>query len=237
MRIGLVPYRCENKNIPFNLSQIERAMRQARGKAELLCFGEAFVQGFDCLCWDYEADRQMALTLDSAPMQQLRQWTRDYHVALLTGYIERDGEELYSSCAVLAEGEVLHNYRRITTGWKESWRCDAHYREGTEVRAFLFQGRRILLALCGDLWDCPERFRTEHLLIWPVYVSFSPQEWEAGELAAYAQQAALAADDVLLVNPIDREGGSCGGAVHFQKGRVLDRSPFDREEILLVDID
>ena len=47
MRIGLVSYRCENKNIAFNISQIEKAFREAKGKADLLCFGEAFLQGFD----------------------------------------------------------------------------------------------------------------------------------------------------------------------------------------------
>ena len=45
MKIGLVSYRSENKNIPFNLMQIERALKEAQGQAELLCFGEAFLQG------------------------------------------------------------------------------------------------------------------------------------------------------------------------------------------------
>lgn len=49
MRIGLASYRCENKNTEFNIGQIERAMREAQGKVELLCFGEAFLQGFDFL--------------------------------------------------------------------------------------------------------------------------------------------------------------------------------------------
>lgn len=51
MNIGLASYRCENKNMEFNISQIERAMREAQGKVDLLCFGEAFLQGFDSLCW------------------------------------------------------------------------------------------------------------------------------------------------------------------------------------------
>ena len=60
MRIGLVSYRCENRNIAFNMSQIELAMKRAEGKAEMLCFGEAFLQGFDALCWDYDTDKEVA---------------------------------------------------------------------------------------------------------------------------------------------------------------------------------
>ena len=54
MRIGLVSYRCKNRDVAFNMGQIERAMRHSEGKADLLCFGEAFLQGFDALCWDYD---------------------------------------------------------------------------------------------------------------------------------------------------------------------------------------
>ena len=110
MRIGLVSYRCENRNIAFNMSQIERAMKSAEGKAELLCFGEAY----------YQTDQLTALELSSETITQLRDWTVRYGVSLLTGYIEKDGEKLYSSCVVLSNGEIVHNYRRISKGWKGS---------------------------------------------------------------------------------------------------------------------
>ena len=237
MRIGLASYRCENRNTAFNLGQIERGLREARGRADLLCFGEAFAQGFDALCWDYEADRETALSQDSPAFRQLARWTSQYGVALLTGYIERAGEALYSSCAVIANGEILHNYRRVSKGWKEYRRTDAHYREGGETAPFSFMGRSVTIALCGDLWEDPERFRTDGLLIWPVYVDCTPEEWAAGETDAYARQAALAARDALMVNPIDREPGSRGGAWHFRDGAVIRSLPPDREAILYVDVD
>ena len=51
MTIGLVSYRCKDKDISFNMSQIERALRDTAGKVDLLCFGETFLQGFNSLCW------------------------------------------------------------------------------------------------------------------------------------------------------------------------------------------
>ena len=235
MRIGLVAYECQNGNISFNLGQIERAMKEAQGKADLLCFGEAFLQGFDSLCWNYEADRNVAVGLDSEIISRLRRWTVQYGVALLTGYIEKADDCLYSSCVVLADGEIAHNYRRISRGWKEYRITDSHYCEGNKTDSFCLHGKNMMLALCGDLWDDPERFKTRHLLIWPVYVNYSLEDWESGALDDYALQASLAAADTLMVNPIDMEPRNHGGAFRFRNGKITDRIPFDEERILIVD--
>ena len=45
MIIGLVQYKFINGDTAFNLSQIQRALRANRGKADLLCFGESFLPG------------------------------------------------------------------------------------------------------------------------------------------------------------------------------------------------
>ena len=91
------------------------------------------------------------------------------------------------------------------------------------------------MALCGDLWDYPEKFKTNNLLIWPVSVNFSPKEWEQNELDAYAKQAALVADDVLMINPID-DSPTHGGSVYFHRGEVVNRLAFDKEDILIVEL-
>ena len=236
MRIGLASYRCENRNIAFNLRQIELAMKSSEGKVDLLCFGEAFLQGFDALSWNYEADRAMALEQSSDTIARLREWTVQYGISLITGYIEKEQDKLYSSCIVLSGGKIIHNYRRISKGWKEYWKTDAHYCEGNEVTPFRLHGKDITLTLCGDLWDFPERFRTEHLLIWPVYVNYSVEEWDHGAVDEYAVQASLAAADVLMVNPMDAAPVNHGGSFHFRNGKTVARIPFDQEGILIVEI-
>lgn len=218
------------------MSRIEQAMKRSEGKADLLCFGEAFLQGFDSLCWDYETDRSTALELSSETIAKLRGWTVQYGVSLITGYIEKDREKLYSSCVVISDGEIVHNYRRISKGWKEYSITDGHYCEGTDTESFRLNGKDIGLALCGDLWDFPDQFRTENLLIWPVYVNFTPDEWNGGILDEYAAQAALAARDVLMVNPLDNQPVNHGGSFYFHDGQVTARLPFDKEGILIVNI-
>ena len=236
MRIGLVSYRCENRNTAFNMSQIELAMKRSEGKVEMLCFGEAFLQGFDALCWDYDTDRKTALELSSEAMARLKTWTVQYGICLAAGYIERDQEKLYSSYVVIADGKIIHNYRRISKGWKEYSKTDEHYCEGNLTEPFRVQGKDMMIALCGDLWDYPDRFRTEHLLLWPVYVDYTMEEWDSGVLNEYAAQADLAASDVLMINPMDNKPVNHGGSFHFRNGRAIERIPFDQEGILIVEI-
>lgn len=236
MIIGLVSYRCENRNTAFNMKQIELAMQRSAGKADLLCFGEAFLQGFDALCWEYESDRAIALELSSETISQLRRWTKKYGISLITGYIEKDEEKLFSSCVVLSDGEIVHNYRRISKGWKEYRKTDGHYCEGNETGTFRLHGKDMELALCGDLWEFPDRFRTDQLLIWPVYVNYTAEEWNNGALDEYAAQAATAARDVLMINPIDQDPANHGGSFHFYNGQTVAKLPFDQEGILIVEV-
>lgn len=58
-----------------DMKQIKLAMRHSEGKADLLCFGEAFLQGFDALRRDHEADKEIALELLSETFSQLRSLT------------------------------------------------------------------------------------------------------------------------------------------------------------------
>lgn len=235
MKIGLVSYECRNGDTAFNLSQIERAMRAAQGRADLLCFGESFLQGFDALSWNYEADREIAVSAGSEIMERLCALTRQYGTDLLLGYMERDRDAIYSSCAVMVNGKLVHNYRRISKGWKEYTRTDGHYREGIETGGFLYHGRPVTIALCGDLWDFPERFSTDHLLIWPVYVNFGLDEWPGYEVE-YAKQAQLAGRKTLMVNPITRDPVSHGGAFYFVDGRTAEKLSYDTEDILIVEV-
>lgn len=235
MNIGLVSYEFRNNDIPFNIAQIERAMQAVQGSVDLLCFGETFLQGFDALSWKYEQDKDIAISADSPVMEQLRGLTLQYGVDLLFGYIERCGDAIYSSCAVIENGKLLRNYRRISRGWKEYTITDKHYCEGSDTSRFLYHGQPATIALCGDMWDFPERFRTDHLLIWPVYVNFTLADWARYEVE-YAEQAQLAARKALMINSISQKPRSHGGAFYFLDGKIEKKLPYDTEDILIVTI-
>lgn len=231
MKIGLAAYEYRNHDIDFNLSQMERALQAAQGKAEIVCFGEAFLQGFDALCWEFETDQDVAITRNSPMMACICAMTVRYGVDLAFGYFELDGDCIYSAYAVVEKGEILHNYRRITKNWKEYTRTDRHYREGTEAVPFQYHGRSCTVALCGDLWICPERFSANDLLIWPIYVNFSLRDW-VKEIPAYAKQALLACKNAVMINSITEAPPSHGNSFFFSEAAVKDSLGFDREGIL-----
>lgn len=235
VKIGLASYEFKNNDITFNISQIEKAMKTARGAVDLLCFGEAFLQGFDALNWNYENDRDIAVSSDSKIMRQLCDLTVQWGIGLLFGYIEKENDSIYSSCAIIEKGKLIHNYRRISKGWKEYSITDEHYNEGISTETFLYHGQSLMIALCGDIWDFPERFKTDSLLIWPVYVNFELDEWAQYE-KEYAEQASLAAEKTLMVNSISANPQSHGGAFCFVDGKTEKALAYDLEDILVVEV-
>lgn len=239
MKIALASAEFIDRDIAFNLSQVRRYMKEAKRKgAELVCFGESFLQGFDSLCWDFETDKNVAVSLNSPEITRLCQWTAEMGIDLLLGFIEREGDILYSTCALLGGGKLLHRYRRISKGWKEYWRTDGHYCEGEAAACFSYGGKRCLIGVCGDLWDFPERFRQEaDVLFWPVYVDFTVEEWERNELADYAKQAALACSNTLLINSVTKGSEPAyGGCYHFAGGAVKEALPMGKEGLLILEV-
>lgn len=237
MKIALAAARHINRTIPYNLTKMEHFMRgSAEQGADLVCFGEAFLQGFDCLDWDYETDRNMAISTQGDVFSHICTMSKEIGIDVLFGFIEREGETLYSSAALIVGGKLFHLYRRISRGWKEYWHTDDHYREGNDVCAFDYRGRRFAVALCGDLWDCPERFALgADVLLWPVHISYTQAEWEAGDGAEYAGQAHLACKTTLMVNNIE-DADAHGGAFHFEAGVIKKALEMDCEGLLVVDL-
>ena len=237
MKIALVVAEIVDGNIEFNLSQMERFAKDSRrAGADLVCFGEAFLQGFNALSWQFDQDKNVAVATDSKIFSRIISLTKEIGIDILFGYNELDGEDIYSSCVLIENGGIIHNYRRISMGWKESSKTDGHYKEGNSVEVFDYKGKKCAIGLCGDLWDFPERFNLgEDVLFWPVYVSWTKEEWENGGKMEYAEQAKMCCPKTLYVNSICKED-AFGGAVFFVDGQIQRELAIYNEGILFVEI-
>ena len=233
MILGLVSYKFINNDTEFNISQIEKAIKQSRD-IDVLCFGEAFLQGFDVFNWNYEHDKVIAISKDSATMKRLEQMSKDYNIDLAFGYLEIDNEDLYSSYAIIIDGKLTYNYRRISIGWKEYSLTDHHYKEGNEVLSFNYKGHDITIALCGDMWDCSEKFKSNDLLIWPVNVNFTIDEWKNEEIE-YAKQALIACKNTLMINSLSENPDCYGGCFYFKDGQIKEKLDYNIEGILIIE--
>lgn len=228
MRIVLIPELFMDMDVDFNMSQMIHWLDYFTGQdVDLVVFGEAFLQGFGAINADYEHDLELAVAQDDAVILQLREACRKAGLALAFGYIEKVDGKLYSACMVIGpEGETLHNFRRVSPGWKlGSAFEDDRYQEGNVYRPFDYRGKTIDVAICGDLWyeNLIENYEkvTADFTLWPLYTNYDIETWEGGEKQEYALRVASLNRPVLMVNCIDEgENIAVGGAFVFEDGKV-----------------
>jgi predicted amidohydrolase len=84
------------------------AEAEARGAA-LICFPEGFLQGY---LTEPEAARRHALDLASPAFAAVLDRFRKFEAVVVMGLIEREGERLFNTAAVLRRGALLGRYRK-----------------------------------------------------------------------------------------------------------------------------
>ncbi len=243
MRIGLVSKEFKNKDIEFNINQIKETAIQYKNKnIDFLCFGEAFLQGFDAFTWEVEHDQKIAISKNSYIIEALKKIAKINHVGLAFGYLEKEDKTFYSSYIFINSYEQeIYKYRRYTKGWKENGVDDNIYLEGNKIGQFNYRNKKITVGLCGDFWDEGYDYvkkvseMTKDIVIWPVYINFSLTDWEKEE-SVYAKQSLLFGDKVLMINSISKLPRSFGGCFDFQNGHTKQKLPFDVEGVLFVEV-
>ena len=245
MKFALASAPVKNRNIEFNIQAMIDAMNKIKDQADVIVFGESVLQGFDSLCWDYERDKHMAVSLEDAPIRRMCEATKQCRIAVSFGFIESIEDSLYSSQIFIgSDGEIVTVFHRVSMGWKEYSKTDDHYREGKHFKKFRYAEKSLAIGLCGDLWtdDRPKEMKAldVDVVLWPVWCDYKPDEWNSSIKYEYAEQAALCGDCVLLVNPFcadaDAMDSATGGAAYFQKGVIAAEIPSGHSEILIVEI-
>lgn len=245
MRIALSSAPVKNRNMELNMQAMIDAIKKVSGQAELILFGESVLQGFDCLCWDYEMDCHMAVGLTDAPIQRMCEAAKQCGLAVSFGFIERIENRLYSSQIFIgADGEIVTVFHRVSVGWKDFSKTDNHYREGRHFEKFCYGGKSFTIGLCGDLWTegRPEEMNALNadVVLWPVWCDYNADEWNNSVKYEYAEQAALCGDCVLLVNPYCADGeemdAAPGGAVCFQHGKIAAEMPVGNCGAIIVEV-
>ncbi len=99
------------KKIEDNFELIMRIMVDFKGQADLICFGEAFLHGFDALCWDYKKDKEIAINLRSKYLTDIKTAAKEHKISVSFGFYEVFEESIYSSYIIIDHsGEILYRY-------------------------------------------------------------------------------------------------------------------------------
>jgi predicted amidohydrolase len=97
-------------DIEAALAYVAGIMRRARRQeVELLCFPEAFLQGYFT---DFESAHRVALELHSPRFQSLLSHIPTADPTIVLGLIEREGTSIFNSAAVIKGRRIAGRYRK-----------------------------------------------------------------------------------------------------------------------------
>lgn len=234
-----------NENPGYNKAVIANVLGKCAGKADVVIFGEAFLQGFYGIDFTVRHDTAVAVSRDDTVIREICGMAKKYSVAVSFGFIEKDGGAFFSSQLTADKnGQFKDLYRRVSPGWKEPF-AGKEYREGDGFHTFDFLGKRVAVGLCGDLWYEENITRLNELkpdiVWWPVYTDYAIPEWNNTAKPEYAAQAGKINAPVLYVNSVctDSPGGresAWGGAALFDKGYIKEELPAGGAGILIVEL-
>ena len=137
-------------NVAANLATIEQHCQSTQSlDIDVVVFPELFLTGYNI------GDRVEALAeeIDGPSVRRLQEIAATRSVAIITGFAERRGTELYNSAiAIDAYGQIVgHHHKVFLFGQKEK----QTYRAGVKFPVFKLAGRVCGLAICYDI-EFPE---------------------------------------------------------------------------------
>lgn len=225
-RIGLCVQLSEENKPAENLRRMSEMAREAQqNDLDALFFGEAYIQGFDSLVFQPDADMNIALSLDSETIKEIRKLAIQCRLALGFGFYELDCGRIFASYLVFdRNGQTICHYRRISPGWRipDAPPC---YREGAQLSRFTIRGTSFGLMVCGDFWtdslmaDIKTMDAQVDAVLWPVHCDYPLANWEASTREAYRERTKLLSKPVLFVNNLHLAPDRAkGGAYCWHQG-------------------
>ena len=86
-----------------------------------------------------------------AAVEEIREAVRD--IAVLIGFPEYAGDNIYNSCAVLADGKVLCTYRKHLLPNYRVFDEERYFSAGKDAAVFRLNGIGVGLTICEDVWQ------------------------------------------------------------------------------------
>ena len=240
MKIGLVSSLMKDNNIEHQLGQMEYYI-SLNHNCDLICFGESFLQGFEGLTWKYDEDIKRALTKDGPVILYIRELAKRYNCGISFGFIEKEGNNIYSSNMVInSKGKIVDIFRRVSIGWKEPI-ANSLYKEGNGFHTFTYLDKVIGVAICGDVWHDNFLGELEHMkmdaLLWPLYIDFSIEDWNKTYKKEYAERTKNLPYPALMINSyVEEPKGAKGGCYVFYQNQIISSLPMGNIGILEFDL-
>lgn len=242
MKIVLASMISKTNGIIENKNKILDLLNKYSKKVDLIVFGEAFLQGFYALNFNYERDINIAISVNNEIIDEIKNEAKINNVAVSFGFIEKEKEFIYSSqITISSNGEIIDVFRRVSPGWKEP-SANTKYIEGNNFHIFNYLNIKFTVGLCGDLWfdkniELIKAIKPD-VVLWPVYTDFSPSKWNESLKYDYCSQANKICNKVVYVNSVcvDQPGEEIakGGSAFFSNGCIVHETLSGDESELII---
>lgn len=223
MKISICSILSHDCDFEYNFNEIKRCVE--RSNADLVLFGEAVLNGFNGINFNYEEDIFKVYSLNSFELTKIRELALKNNRAIGLGFYENEKGGIYSTYMVFDKlGEVILKYQRKSKGWRTEDAC-SDYREGNNLKTFEFMGSKIGVMVCGDFWEdylLDEIVDMDYdvdFFIWPVHIDYTDLEWK-DEIFDYRKRTEILEKPVFLIDN-GHENVEKNRLYVFRQGKVL----------------
>jgi NAD+ synthase (glutamine-hydrolysing) len=164
-------------------------------------------------------------------------------IALYVGYPEYEGDAIYNSAAVLRDGEIVANHRKVALPNYAVFDEKRYFQPGQGATVVDFGGAKLGLIICEDVWlPGPCRAPAEAGAEAIVVINGSPfhrtqQDVREQVLAMRAQENSLPLVYVNMVGGQDELVFDGGSVVVDHAGKVQFRAPLFEEDLYVVELE
>lgn len=148
LQVALAQVKLTVGALEANTEQVLSTLAQHQ-EADIVVFPELTLTGYPIEDLVYRADLYAAL---DGLLQRICAATES-GPAILLGYPETEGQQIFNTVAVFAKGKRTAHYRKQILPNYGEFDEKRYFTAGTETCVFDFKGHRIGLLICEDLWQ------------------------------------------------------------------------------------
>lgn len=248
LTLGLAQIQPKFADVTANVQKHLDMMQQAAKKGvQVLVFPELSLTGY----YLQDLVREVALKIDSPPMMQIRQVSKELALDVVVGFVEETKRRnYYIAAAYISQGEVLHVHHKVYLPTYGQFDDQRYFKSGEQIRAFETPYGRVGMLICEDFWHISASY-----LLWMdgadlmLFHSASPgrglDERETlgternvnNYLQVYSR---LYTTYVAHCNRVGFEGGEVfwgGSAIYAPTGELVVKAPSFEESLICQTVD